>query len=1385
MGDTLEAQKSQALRIRKLWPDLIAIAILFLLPLVLFWAVTIGPRTLLPFDNLFTIEPWRSFAGQLGVSVPHNELLSDLILENYVWKQLIRDSVANRQIPLWNPYLFSGLPFLAAGQHSALYPLSVLFYIIPLAKAYGWFSAIQLFLAGLSMYLLGRVLGLRPFGSLLAGITYMLSAFFVISVVFTMVIAAAAWLPLLLAVIEIIIRKQEEKGPIRYSPIPYIVTGAVILGVQVLAGHVEITYYVLMVCSFYTVWRLVALWRVQRAVGPIVRLGGWLLIMVALGLGLGGVQFVPLFEVAQLNFRIGSVGYQDVIGWAYPWRQAVTFLIPDFFGNPSHHAYWDIVSWRWQPVLRNALGEATHTITWLKELPTWKNHVEAASYVGVLPLLLGLIAFLGRRTRHVWLFASLVVVSLLFAFGTPLYALLFYLLPGFNQLHSPFRWVYPYTLSVALLAGFGAAYLSAPPTGRHSERSETIPCDLPQRVGWPAFWAGLFGLCLLLIVLALPGPFIAVAEEVLARSELTQRAFESGRMLLSYQWRNAFVFVLFLISAGAVIRISRCPIYLPRRLGGYAVWKPLAVILLALDLMVASAGFNPATDPKLMEFKPPVAKFLEQDTGLWRLTAFVAPGEKTLIANTGMYYGFQDIRGYDSIFPRQYAEFMGAIEEQDELLFNRIAPLSEYDSLDSPLLDLANVKYVVTTQYIPNAGYELVYDREVRVYRNEDVMPRAFALPASAAQVRPSGEVLKLLTEINPRQALVLEAEQVAASPPQWGDSAPDAKWPLTPATVTEYGANEVTIRVDMPSDGYLVLADSFFPGWKAYRRAPETSDREEDELPIYRAYGNFRATPLAAGEHIVRLKYSPLSVKLGAYVSFMSAIILFLLGCAWVWGRYYREGEDDSPVKRIAKNSLTPMSLSLLNKVIDMAFAMLMLRILAPENAGRYQFAVAFFTFFEILVRFGFGTLLTREAAKDRSQANRYLSNTIVLRSGLWLLSLPVMAGVVFLYMRYGGVTADTATAIGLLAVALWFSVVADALTAVFYAYEKMEHPASLSTMTTVLRVLLGALVILPPLNWGFVGLAGVAIVTNVFSVIVLYSLLVRLFFRPTLIFDHALGRQMFALSFPLMLNHLLQTIFFRIDVWILQPMHGARVVGYYGAAYKYIDGLNVVPSLFTMAIFPLMSRFASESRGSLLRAYVLALRLLLMISIPVAVVTPFIARELILILGGGEYLPDSMIALQLLIFFFPFSCINQVTQYVLIAIDQQRYLTRAFLIGVTFNVVMNLIFIPVYSYKAAAVVTIFSEIALMIPFYYCVRKNLGAVPWLSLIWRPVLASGAAGAMLWMLRGVTPLLTVPLAAAMYLAGMALLGAFREQDMNIILAQLPLGRVKARIAGLR
>ncbi|MEW5960692.1 MAG: polysaccharide biosynthesis C-terminal domain-containing protein, partial [Chloroflexota bacterium] len=217
-----------------------------------------------------------------------------------------------------------------------------------------------------------------------------------------------------------------------------------------------------------------------------------------------------------------------------------------------------------------------------------------------------------------------------------------------------------------------------------------------------------------------------------------------------------------------------------------------------------------------------------------------------------------------------------------------------------------------------------------------------------------------------------------------------------------------------------------------------------------------------------------------------------------------------------------------------------------------------------------------------------------------------------------------------------------------------------------------------------------------------------------------------------------------------------------------------------FTLAIVPLMSRFAAGSRESLVRAYILSLRFLLLLAIPLAVGTPFVARELILFLAGERFLPDSMIVLQLLIWFLPFSFINQVTQYVLIAINQQRYLTRAFVIGVLFNLMTNLIFIPLYGYRAAAVTTILSEWALLIPFYLLVRKNLCTVPWFDVVWRPAIAAMVMGATLWLIGDANFLLTIIVAGVTYFAALALVGGLTQADMPVVWRAVPLGRLRER-----
>ena len=252
-------------RLRRYRADGLALLAILLLALAWFAPVLLPGLThasLLPYDNLYAFAPWRSLQPGL---IPHNELLSDLVLENAVWKQHIVETLRQGDIPLWNPQIFTGIPFFAGGQASMLYPLNVLFYVLPLELAYGWFTALQVAIAGAAMYILGRVLRLRVLPSLFGAAVYMFSGFLIVSVVFTMFLAAVPWLPLLLAVIEHIVRKQEEKGIHSFRPIPYVAVGAVIVGLVVLAGHPELIYYTLLVAGAYSLVRLlVAGWLIRR-----------------------------------------------------------------------------------------------------------------------------------------------------------------------------------------------------------------------------------------------------------------------------------------------------------------------------------------------------------------------------------------------------------------------------------------------------------------------------------------------------------------------------------------------------------------------------------------------------------------------------------------------------------------------------------------------------------------------------------------------------------------------------------------------------------------------------------------------------------------------------------------------------------------------------------------------------------------------------------------------------------------------------------------------------------------------------------------------------------------------------------------------------------------
>ncbi|HEC21818.1 MAG TPA: hypothetical protein ENI95_02750, partial [Chloroflexi bacterium] len=986
-------------RLRPILPDLIIVAFLLAVPLLFFLPQTVGGKTLLPVDNLFQWEPYRSLADEYGIGRPHNGLLSDLILENVPWRQFVHEQVAAGELPLWQPYILAGAPFLAAGQSLTLYPFSLLFLILPLPTAYGWFAVSQLWIAAVNMYVLARVLGIRRFGGAVAALAYQLSGFYMVSVVFPMIIAAAAWLPLELAMIELTLRQGKALGG-QPATIPWVAIGAIGLGMAALAGHVEALYFTLLVMAFYALWRLAAGVIAGRAEAGVwkraIRRAAWLAALVGLGLALGAIQSLPSYELASRSFREGAVTLEQVRGWAYPARRLIAFFIPNFFGNPAHHSILDVFTWRRVPLTVNAYGDPVTSTDW-----GIKNYVEGGAYMGLLPMALALIAvahwLVGRlpyrRARRAVpirnvgreepgrpyraIFGTLALLSVSFVFGTPTYALLYYGLPFINQSHSPFRWVWPLTLSVALLAGF-AVELMRPPTWRLGGSRE-VP--LQDRLAELLGRGGIIGGGLIVAALAGSRAFYSrIADPVQRVFEglaLAPNAFPDGRSFYSYQFWNFALFALMLILSGIVLLAARrgttfgevagrlkMQRAVPDALRYRPLWKPLAVLVVIADLGAATWGFYPANDPALLEVVPPSIAWLRgqmDESDPWRFIAYEEPGADTMNANIGWLHGLQDASGYDSLIPGQYADYMRLIQPQGDLLYNRIAPLySTYpQALDSPLLDLLNVRYVVTERPIENPRYELAYqDEAVLIYENAGAMPRAFTLPAFSTvyygadgdPALPSFE--EQATRLDVRQYVLVALDD--SPPPIPENTLIGLNGHPAPARITAYTPNQILVDVQVERQSWLIVTDSNFPGWKAWVRPFGEGEEAEQEAEVWPVDGNFRGVLLEPGAWTVRMKYSPDSVKLGGFISFMAGMTIVFAAAVWVWRYAYREEAEASEAKRVAKNSLAPIVLNLFNKGILFAFAFISLRILGPAGSGKYQYAVVIWGWFEIFSNFG-----------------------------------------------------------------------------------------------------------------------------------------------------------------------------------------------------------------------------------------------------------------------------------------------------------------------------------------------------------------------------------------------------------------------------------------------
>ncbi|NJP04891.1 MAG: flippase [Chloroflexaceae bacterium] len=515
-----------------------------------------------------------------------------------------------------------------------------------------------------------------------------------------------------------------------------------------------------------------------------------------------------------------------------------------------------------------------------------------------------------------------------------------------------------------------------------------------------------------------------------------------------------------------------------------------------------------------------------------------------------------------------------------------------------------------------------------------------------------------------------------------------------------------------------------------------------------------------------------------------LGVVLLGSLVAILLWRRFYRDDQQNT-ARRLLKNSTVPFITRFVVLGLEFVFLMVLYSMLPAAEIGPYTLAALLVAqYLGTFTEFGLGILLTREVAREPHNGPRLFGATLALRLVLVLVAVPVAASFIGNYQLLAQLQMGEAISpvgqqvIWILLLTLIPAAYSGSVTALFHAAEQMEVPAMIEMMTAVISMMVRIGLLL--LGFGIVGLAWSAVAVSTCTALMYFVLQLRRFFRPSLCWNSALIWSLLPIALPLMLNNLLNMVFFRFDTFLIKAYGGGQgdlLLQQYAMPYQILRIALIVPPVITFALFPMLSRRAAGERSALVQTQNQTLKVMLLLAFPIAMGICILAPDLVSFFArrhAADYLPISAEVLALLAWFLPLSFVNGLLQYVLIAINQQHAITRAFLIGAFVNLTLNILFIPLFGLYAASVITILSEVVLLAVFWPLLRREGLQPPLLHLSWRPALASAIMGLAMVLLPSPGWFITALVALPVYGIALWWLGAFGSEE-RLLLRQI-LGR---------
>ncbi len=318
---------------------------------------------------LFLLLGLVFFAGVL--IPPEGQVMAghDMIGNYYIYWQAVRDALRGGSLPLWEPDIFGGFPFLAQPQQSTFYPVNWINLLVPVRVGVTLYTWFHVWLASFGMYLFARYMGGRRLPSVLAGIGFAYGGLLAgrLWAGHQPVYAVFIWTPLMLAALAWAIDRR-----CWYAS----VLAGVPLALSLLAGHVPSFLYVGLIWAAFVLYSLIV------RPGERLRIMRTAFVAGLVSLALGAVQLVPFLQFTAVSGRVAEADFAFATDYSLPPAHLVTLLIPEFFGEPLQVGYWSV--------------------------PTFE---ELTYYAGLLAVL-GIILGVRRPTRLTWFYLILIIIGL-------------------------------------------------------------------------------------------------------------------------------------------------------------------------------------------------------------------------------------------------------------------------------------------------------------------------------------------------------------------------------------------------------------------------------------------------------------------------------------------------------------------------------------------------------------------------------------------------------------------------------------------------------------------------------------------------------------------------------------------------------------------------------------------------------------------------------------------------------------------------------------------------------------------------------------------------------------------------------------------------------------